>query len=94
MYSFDLTKRYVETMEIDDFLDLFPQSEVLRRLGNLCSCIICAAALYSRNKHIDLFPRTNGNWLKDWCNLKYADINPDLSSHTEAVALLVKERSD
>jgi len=45
MYSFDLTKRYVETMEIDDFLDLFPQSEVLRRLGNLCSCIICAAAL-------------------------------------------------
>ena len=59
MYSFDLTKRYVETMEIDDFLDLFPQSEVLRRLGNLCSCIICAAALYSRNKHIDLFPRTS-----------------------------------
>ena len=40
MYSVDLTNRYVETMEIDDFLDLFPQSEVLRRLGNLCVCII------------------------------------------------------
>jgi len=53
MYSVDLTNRYVETMEIDDFLDLFPQSEVLRRLGNLCGCNI------SRNKHIDLFPRTN-----------------------------------
>lgn len=35
MYSFDLTNRYVGAMEIDDFFDLFPQSEVLRRFENL-----------------------------------------------------------
>lgn len=35
------------------FSDIFPQSEVSRRLGNMCGC------LYSRDEHIDLFPRTS-----------------------------------
>lgn len=42
-------------------------------------------------KTVDMFPRTNGNWLKDWRNLKYADINHGLSSHVETVALLSRE---
>ena len=33
-------------------MDIFPQGGELRRLGNLCYYI------YSKNKHIDLFPRT------------------------------------
>lgn len=39
-------------------------------------------------KTVDMFPRTNGNWLKDWRNLKYADINQGQSSHVESIALL------
>ncbi|PWJ14327.1 RNA methyltransferase [[Clostridium] innocuum] len=41
-------------------------------------------------KTVDMFPRTNGNWLKDWRNLKYADINQGQSSHVETVVLLSK----
>lgn len=37
----------------DGILDLFSQSGVLRRLENMRGCI------YSRNKHIDLFPGTS-----------------------------------
>ena len=43
-------------------------------------------------KIVDMFPRTNGNWLKDWRNLKYADINSDQSSHVETVALLSHQK--
>ena len=44
----------VEAMGNHRFSDIFPQSEVLRRLGNMHDCIY-----YNRNKHIDLFPRTS-----------------------------------
>lgn len=44
-------------------------------------------------KTVDMFPRTNGNWLKDWRKLKYADINQGQSSHVETVALLVRNIS-
>ena len=45
-------------------------------------------------KTVDMFPRTNGNWLKDWRNLKYADINHGLSSHVETVVLLSHKKPD
>ena len=45
-------------------------------------------------KTVDMFPRTNGNWLKDWRNLKYADINHGLSSHVETVVLLSQQKPD
>ena len=45
-------------------------------------------------KTVDMFPRTNGNWLKDWRNLKYADINHGLSSHCEAVCLLSRKAAN
>ena len=45
-------------------------------------------------KTVDMFPRTNGNWLKDWRNLKYADINHGLWSHVETVVLLSQQKPD
>ena len=45
-------------------------------------------------KTVDMFPRTNGNWLKDWRNLKYADINHGLSSHVETVVMLSHKKPD
>ena len=45
-------------------------------------------------KTVDMFPRTNGNWLKDWRNLKYADINQGQSSHVETVVLLSHKKAD
>ena len=45
-------------------------------------------------KTVDMFPRTNGNWLKDWRNLKYADINQGQSSHVETVVLLSHKKPD
>ena len=41
-----------------------------------------------------MFPRTNGNWLKDWRKLKYADINQGQSSHVESIVLLSKLKSN
>ena len=45
-------------------------------------------------KTVDMFPRTNGNWLKDWRNLKYADINQGQSSHVESIVLLPHKSPD
>lgn len=45
-------------------------------------------------KTVDMFPRTNGNWLKDWRKLKYADINQGQSSHVESIVLLSKLKSN
>ena len=39
-------------------------------------------------KTVDMFQRTNGNWLEDWRNLKYADINQGQLSHVETVILM------
>lgn len=38
---------------VDGISDIFPQSEVLRRLEKMCVCLYI-----SRDKHIDMFPRT------------------------------------
>ena len=45
-------------------------------------------------KTVDMFPRTNGNCLEDWRNLKYGDINRGQQSHVETVALLSKIDAD
>ena len=45
-------------------------------------------------KTVDMFPRTNKNWLENWRNLKYADINQDVSGHVETVVLLSQQKAD
>lgn len=78
-------------------MDIFPQGGELRRLGNLCYYI------YSRNKHIDLFPRTSAVEKMAILGVKKAidkfprtnglicrnfDINREQSSHVECAVMM------